>query len=127
MPAAATSPARRLESAAVAELVGWVRRTLGLTYREIGALAGATTRTAQRWGDPEDLTVPSLEHRPALDHLREMRRLLEAAFPDADTIVAWVHRAVPLLEGRRPIDLVRRGELEPVLGVLAGVYAGAFA
>jgi hypothetical protein len=107
--------------------VGWARRTLGLTYREIGALAGATTRTVQRWGDPDEPTVPSPGHRPTLDHLREMRRLLDAAFPDADALAAWVHREVPLLEGRRPIDLIRRGELEPVLGVLAGAYAGAFA
>jgi len=33
---------------------------------------------------------------------------------------------VPLLRDRRPIDLMRRGELDEVLGVLAGYYSGAF-
>ena len=126
MPATSASPARRLESTAVATLVAWLRQSLGLTYREIGALAGATTRTAQRWGDPDDVTVPSPDHRPTLDHLRELRRLLVATFPDDQTVLTWMHREVPLLDGRRPIDLVRRGEIEPVLGVLASVYAGAF-
>lgn len=115
-----------MESAAVADIVAWARRILGFSYREIGALAGATPRTAQRWGNPDDPTVPRPAHRQALDHLREMRRLLAGTFRDDQTVVAWVQRAVPLLDGRRPIDFIRCGEIEPVLHVLAGAYAGAF-
>jgi uncharacterized protein (DUF2384 family) len=120
-------PTRRLEARSIAELVGWIRAYLGLTYSELGSLAGATTRTAQRWGDPRELTIPSGEHRARLEQLRELKRLLSSSFPDETVALEWLHREVPLLQGHRPIDLVRRGELHRVIEVLAGAYAGAFA
>jgi uncharacterized protein (DUF2384 family) len=123
-----TAPAaRRLEAKSTAELVAWIRAFLGLTYSELGLLAGATTRTAQRWGDAKELTLPSGEHRAKLEQLREFKRLLGSTFPNETVALEWLHRDVPLLQGHRPIDLVRRGELRPVIEVLAGAHAGAFA
>ena len=124
MPAIA---ARRLEARSVAEIIEWTRTALGLTYRDVGMLAGAATRTAQRWGDADDPTVPSREHRAKLGQLRDLKRLLASAFPEESVALEWLHREVPLLDARRPIDLIRRGELGPVVEVLAGVHAGAFA
>ena len=123
----APAAARRLEAKSVAELVAWTRTILGLTYRELGELAGATTRTAQRWGDAGNLTVPSGNHRVLLQQLRNLRRLLGSTFSDDEAALEWLHREVPLLDDHRPIDLVRRGELAPVIAVLAGAHAGAFA
>ena len=123
-----TAPAaRRLEAKSTAELVRWIRVYLGLTYSELGSLTGATTRTAQRWGDPKELTVPSGEHRAKLEQLREFKRLLTSTFPDESIALEWLHREVPLLQGHRPIALVRQGELRPIIEVLAGAHAGAFA
>jgi uncharacterized protein (DUF2384 family) len=123
-----TAPAaRRLEAKSTAELVAWIRSFLGLTYSELGLLAGATTRTAQRWGGAKELTLPSGEHRAKLEQLRELKRLLGSTFPNETVALEWLHRDVPLLQGHRPIDLVRRGELRPVIEVLAGAHAGAFA
>lgn len=131
MPATLPTPARKLEAEATADLVAWVRQVLGLTYRELAAYTGATLRTAQRWGDAAALTRPSAEYRPHLEALRELRRLLGRTFgdgPDGDTASAtWLHRAVPLLAGARPIDRVRAGDVDAVVEVLAGAYAGAFA
>ena len=121
------TPARKLEAAATADLVAWARQTLGLTYREIAVLTGATLRTAQRWGDAADLTRPSAEHRPRLDALRELRRLLGLTFADTTAAATWLHREVPLLAGARPIDRVRAGDVDAVIEVLAGAHAGAFA
>jgi uncharacterized protein (DUF2384 family) len=122
-----TAPAaRRLEAKSTAELVGWIRAYLGLTYSELGVLVGATTRTAQRWGDARDLTLPSGEHRAKLEQLRDFKRLLASTFPNEAVALEWLHREVPLLQGHRPIDLIRRGELRRIIEVLAGVYAGAF-
>jgi len=118
---------RRLEAKSTAELVGWIRAYLGLTYSELGSLTGATTRTAQRWGDARDLILPSGEHRAKLEQLRELKRLLARTFPSESVALDWLHREVPLLEGHRPIDLIRRGELRPIVQVLAGAHAGAFA
>lgn len=123
----AATAARRLEAKSTAELVGWTRIYLGLKYSELGSLAGATTRTAQRWGDARDLTVPSGEHRAKLEQLRELKRLLATTFPNKSVALEWVHREVPLLQGQRPIDLIRQGQLRPIIEVLAGAHAGAFA
>lgn len=123
-----TAPAaRRLESKFTAKLVGWTRSYLGLTYSELGTLAGAATRTAQRWGDPKDVTVPSGDHRVKIEQLHEVKRLLASTFSDEEVALEWLHRDVPMLQGRRPIDLIRRGDLQPVVDVLAGAHAGAFA
>lgn len=119
--------ARRLEAKSTAELVAWIRAFLGLTYSELGLLAGTTTRTAQRWGRGKELTLPSVEHRKKLEPLRELKRLLGSTFPSETIALQWLHEDVPLLQGRRPIDLVRRGELRPIIEVLAGAHVGAFA
>jgi uncharacterized protein (DUF2384 family) len=121
------SPARRLEAQSTSELVAWVRKYLGLTYKQVGSLTGATTRTAQRWGNPDELTVPAGDHRLKVEQLRDLKRLLASTFPDGDVALQWLHREVPLLDGRRPIDLIKRGDLDPVVEVLAGAHAGAFA
>ena len=100
---------------------------LGLSYREVAEITGATTRTAQRWGNAADATLPRRERRTKVDELRELLRLLAVTFPRPADALEWLHREVPLLEQRRPIDLIRRGEVRPVVAVLAGAYAGAFA
>lgn len=131
MPTTLPTPARKLEAEANADLVAWAREVLGLTYRELAAYTGATLRTAQRWGRAAALTRPSAEHRPRLDALRELRRLLGRTFGDGSDGAAaaadWLYRAVPLLDGARPIDRVRAGDVDAVVAVLAGAYAGAFA
>ena len=129
MPISGAAAARRLEARSVAEIIGWARAALGLTYRELGALAGATTRTAQRWADADAASLPRGDRRVSIDELRDLRRLLAAAFQGKTgerAALEWLHREVPLLEHRRPIDLIRRGELAPVVEVLAGAHAGAF-
>lgn len=118
--------ARRLEAESTAELVSWMRSYLGLTYKQVGTLAGATTRTAQRWGNADELTVPSGDHRVKVEQLRDLKRLLVSTFPDDQVALEWLHREVRLLGGRRPIDLIKRGNLNPVVEVLAGAHAGVF-
>lgn len=119
--------ARRLEAQSVAEIIEWVRSALGLTYADVALLAGATVRSAQRWGDINDTTVPAGAHRDRLAQLRDLKRLLEQTFPSENAALEWVHRPVPLLEGRRPIDVIQIAEIDRVVSVLAGSYAGAFA
>jgi len=122
-----STAARRLEAESTAELVSWMREYLGLTYKQVGILAGATTRTAQRWGNADELTVPSGDHRVKVEQLRDLKRLLVSTFPDEQVALRWLHREVALLGGRRPIDLIKRGDLDPVVEVLEGAHAGAFA
>lgn len=124
MPATA---ARRLEAQSTAELIGWTRTYLGLNYSVLGSLIGVTTRTAQRWGDARDPTVPSSDHRAKIEQIRELKRLLGTTFPNESVALEWLHREVPLLQRRRPVDLIRQGQFQPIIEVLAGAHAGAFA
>jgi uncharacterized protein (DUF2384 family) len=64
--------------------------------------------------------------RDRLEALRQISYLLEEVFADQEEGLRWLYTPVPLLQGRRPIDLMRKGELDEVLSVLAGQYSGAF-
>ncbi|MGI8546793.1 MAG: antitoxin Xre/MbcA/ParS toxin-binding domain-containing protein [Gemmatimonadaceae bacterium] len=128
MTASLSSPARRVESQSTADIVNWVRTQFGLTHEQIGILVGVTARSAQRWSDAGNPTVPVGPHRAKIEQLRDLRRLLEHSFPsNIDAALQWLHAPVPLLEGRRPIDLIKQGRMDRVISVLAGAYAGAFA
>jgi uncharacterized protein (DUF2384 family) len=124
---AKTPLSRKLEAAQTRRLVRWTREELGFTYHEVGTLVGTTTRTAQRWSDPASTIVPGPKHRPRLDAVRELQRLLGLVFATARQRQGWLRGPVPLLDGRRPIDLIRQGNLDEVTQVLAGLHAGSFA
>jgi hypothetical protein len=59
--------------------------------------------------------------------MRELRFLLETVFPDPEARVEWLHSSVPAIRGRTPISAIRRGQVDDVIGVLAGIESGAFA
>lgn len=121
-----TMTAKRLEARSTAEIVQWIREFLGLTYKQVGQITGTTTRTAQRWGNPSELSVPAEPHRARLQQLREVQRLLGVVFADPSAGHDWLFSAVPALHGQRPIDLIRGGEVAAVTGILAGLHAGTF-
>jgi uncharacterized protein (DUF2384 family) len=114
-----------LESKNAAQTVGWARTALGLSYAEIAIVTGAAERTAIRWAQQRH--PPRLQHRNRLEKLNELRQLLAAAF-GADTTAAqeWLHGPVAMLRGRTPHSLVIRGDLDDVIGILAGLESGAF-
>jgi uncharacterized protein (DUF2384 family) len=61
-----------------------------------------------------------------LEALSQISYLLDEAFEIREDGLTWLYTPVPLLKGRCPIDLMRKGELDQVLSVLAGQYSGAF-
>lgn len=114
------------EAEAVRELVRWMRAELGLTFADLSRITGASLRTVQRWEGPTNLGAPRPGHADRLAELRDLRRLLRQTFPRQDEGANWMFTGVPDLQGRRPIDLVRRGAMAEVVGVLAGVQSGVF-
>lgn len=105
--------------------VEWAHDSLGLSYGEISELLGATRRTVSRWRSRE--FAPSPRHREGIEKLRVLRHLLESVFEDEETAAAWLYGSVPMLEGRSPIGLLRRGDMDPVIETLAGLESGAYA
>jgi transcriptional regulator with XRE-family HTH domain len=114
-----------LQARLAAGVVAWAREALELTYPEIGNALDVTRRTVMRWAQSEH--APTVSHLAKLEELSELRHLLETVFPDSGARMEWLHSPVPLLRGRTPMSFIRQGELKEVIGILAGLEAGAFA
>lgn len=103
--------------------IEWVHDTLNLTYQDIGRTVGASRRSVSRWVSRE--AVPSRQHRKRMEQLRVLRHLVQSLFEDEEEALEWFHSSVPMLRGRTPISLLEEGEIDEVLGVLAGLESGA--
>ncbi len=115
-----------LELQVAKRAVEWARSVLGLSYLEVGAATGASERTVMRWA--QGVHPPRREHRERIERLNELRQLLTTVFGnDTAAAQAWLHEPVPLLRGRTPMSLITKGAVDEVIGVLAGLEAGAFA
>jgi uncharacterized protein (DUF2384 family) len=97
---------------------------LGLNFNEVASALGIHRRTLFRYRKHEN--APSPEVRERLGKLREITQLLSEVFREKDSQLSWLYGSVPLLRGQRPIDLIRRGELDQVISILAGIHSGAY-
>jgi putative toxin-antitoxin system antitoxin component (TIGR02293 family) len=116
--------AAQMERVVAERTIEWAHRELELNYSEIGRALGADRRTVNRWRKRQ--SAPSPEHRERMEKLRMLKYLLEAVFENEADAQEWLHASVPILKGRSPKSLLREGEIDRVLGVLAGMESGAF-
>ncbi len=114
---------RKLERQAAQETVDAAVAVLELNFEQLAEALQVDRRTVYRYRKCQ--TVPTPEVRVRFDTLREILQLLEEVFATQEDRQTWLYRSVPLLRGRRPIDLMLRAELEPVVEILAGYQAGA--
>ena len=114
-----------LEKTFVQNALRAAQRELGLTDAEIGGVVGAHRRTIQRWKHDAQ-ALPSPAHREQMEQITELLYLLRSTFRTMDVAREWLHSPVPLLRGRTPISLLRKGEIEEVISVLAGLNSGKF-
>ncbi len=117
------SPAPRLDMAET--VIEWAHDALGLTYDEIGGVLGATGRTVTRWRDRRH--VPQREKEARIERLDELRFWLETVFSgDTEAADGWLRNRLLELRGKTPLFLVKRGDLDRVIELLATYEAGAF-
>jgi putative toxin-antitoxin system antitoxin component (TIGR02293 family) len=114
----------RLERETAKKTIENARESFGLNYEDLSSALDVTTRMLLRYR--KEKNTPSPKVRDRLEALRQISYLLEEVFTDQEDGLRWLYTPVPLLQGRRPIDLMRKGELDEVLSVLAGQYSGAF-
>lgn len=112
-----------LDKRSAKETVEDAHMNLGLNYVDLAGALGVDRRSVLRYRNL--MTVPSRRVQMRLERVRQIGHLLEEVFEGQEAQLQWLHSGVPLLAGRRPIDLLRRGELDEVLSVLAGLYSGA--
>jgi len=113
-----------LEKQSAANAIKRANENLGMNFSEVAEALGVNRQTVFRYR--KLLSVPSAEIREDLAKIREITYLLSEVFIDKDAQLEWLYNPVPLLRDRRPIDLIRKGEFDRVLSVLAGHYSGAF-
>jgi DNA-binding transcriptional regulator YiaG len=114
-----------LESKAAAQTIVWARTALGLSYAELAGATGASERTVIRWAQQRH--PPRQQHRNRIEKLNVLRQLLAATFGEGTTTVQeWSHEPLARLGGRTPLSLLIRGDVDQVIGVLAGLESGAF-
>jgi len=95
-----------------------------LSYVQLASVLGVSRRTLLRYR--KHMGVPSPMVLERMEALQEIHHLLEKIFADENGKMEWLYTPVPLLEGKRPIDLMLDGKLDRVLSVLAGFYAGVY-
>lgn len=95
---------------------------LGLTYRQLAAALGADESTLHRWRSGE--SAPRSIFLLRMDALHEFQQeLLDVVTPGAAR--EWLRTPVPALGGRRPIDLLEEGRIEPLTRLLMRMNLGA--
>lgn len=113
----------QLERETARKTIEGARKTFGLNYVDIASALDVDRRTLLRYR--KEMNTPSPKVRDRLEALRQISHLLNLIYVNREDGLTWLYTPVPLLQGRRPIDLMRRGELDEVLSVLAGFYSGA--
>lgn len=113
----------KLEKQRAHNTIHLAQQTLQLNNAEIASALSVDRRTILRYRNRD--SVPSASTRTKFIKLEEMIYLLKEVFVSDDARLEWLHSSVPLLRGRRPIDLIREGELDEVLSVLSGLLSGA--
>jgi uncharacterized protein (DUF2384 family) len=113
----------RLEKEAAKQTIEEARETFGLNYVDLAAALDVDRRTLLRYR--KEVNAPSPKVRIRMETLREIAYLLLEVFETREVGMEWLYSPVELLRRRRPIDLMRNGDIDDVLAVLAGMYSGA--
>jgi uncharacterized protein (DUF2384 family) len=115
---------RQNEMRAAEKIILIANKILGLNFNEVASALGVDPRTLCRDKNRESTPTPDVRDR--LKKMREISKLLEEVFSDQDSWMAWLSTEVPALKGQIPINVVRKGELDEVISILAGLYSRAF-
>lgn len=96
------------------------QQVLGLNLDEVARAVLTDPSTLYRWRRGQMPTAVYLSRLERLDDLaREIQKTMRA-----ETIPAWLDRAIPMFDGRTPRELVLEGRAETVLGALISFNNG---
>ena len=115
---------KELELEAVRSTFNKFMKGYKLDNADLAAALKVDRRTIQRYRSGD--SYPTRRVRNGLVDLREISILLDEIFKTPDGAVRWLNTSVPLLKGRRPIDLIQKGKLEEVISALETYESGAF-
>jgi len=105
------------------ELIEYTYEFFGWPYKEIALMIGVSPRTLRRFRNQE--SIPSPEVRKKLVDLAFIADLIDDNWTKREYGFEWLYKRVHSLQDRRPIDLIRNGNLGEVVSILAVYYTGA--
>ena len=109
---------------AVAERLDAITSKSGVGEGDIAEMLGTTTQTLYRWRKSQ--ADPRSAHlRRLLDLAFAVEELSELYPPDAARV--WLYSRNKLLSGERPVDMISRGDIDPVLQAIALLRDAAYA
>ena len=115
---------KELELKAVRSTFNKFMKGYKLDNADLAAALKVDRRTIQRYRSGD--SYPTRRVRNGLIDLREISILLGEIFSTQEGAVRWLNTSVPLLKGRRPIDLIQKGKLEEIITALETYASGAF-
>jgi transcriptional regulator with XRE-family HTH domain len=119
-----TEEEKKYETTLTVELVEYIREFFGWTFKDIAAALGVSPRTLLRYR--KEQSAPSSDARGKLELLAQIADLIDVEFTTWEGGLEWLDTKVKAFQYQRPIDMLRRGELDPVLTALTNMYTGAF-
>jgi len=108
---------------AVAKIIDQLKITGGLHGRDIANIVNVSPATVSRWAGGK--STPDLHTQTVIADLRYVIDRL-ADFYEPDETRLWLNAKHPLLNQERPIDLIRSGQTEAVLGIVEQLDAGVY-
>lgn len=106
---------------ALAARLDSIQRNGGINGREVADLVGASPAAVSRWRRGKMPEQDRLRLVLDLDWL--VRQL--ADFYEPDEARLWLFARHPLLEGARPFDRIKQGQIEHVLALIDQLRSGA--
>jgi len=114
---------KKYDSTPAEELIEYTYQFFGWPYKEIASIIGVSPRTLRRFRYQE--SIPSPDVRKKLVDLAFIADLIDDNWTKREYGFEWLKRRVSSLQDRRPIDIMRSGDLREVVGILAAYYTGA--
>ena len=105
--------------------IEWTYTFLGLTWVEIGAVVGTSTRTVHRWR--KNHVQPGRDAHQVIEKIAELRFWLHSVFQaDLHAAREWLRTPLVDLEGETPIEVIKAGKMKKISEYLSTFHTGAF-
>lgn len=107
---------------AVAVRLDSIRKKARISSSEVADLLGTTSQTVSRWR--RNVVQPEQDRLRLLLDLDWLVSQL-ADFYEPDEARLWLYARHPLLDGDRPFDRIKRGQMDDVLALIDQLRSGA--
>jgi transcriptional regulator with XRE-family HTH domain len=101
-----------------------LKQRVGLSERDVALVTGAQDRTVRRW--LEGSASPRVDSAARIDSVRALVMVLGEML-DPPGITAWLRNRNPLLDFRRPLEVLKTDQgFDEVLGAAQELVSGTF-